>query len=68
MLTRGGYLVRAWGNPVYCYQTASVGKAFSRALIGLAVREGLIDPDEVVRKTWTGEAFKDLVAGPVSRA
>ena len=55
VLTRGGYLVQSWGNPDYRYQTASVGKAFSRALIGLAVRESLIDPDDAIWKTWTGE-------------
>lgn len=55
VLTRGGYLLRSWGNPDYCYQTASVGKAFTRALVGLAVREGLIDADDEVRQTWTGE-------------
>ena len=55
VLTRGGYLVHAWGDPHYSFQTASVAKAFSRALVGLAAREGLLDPDEVISKTWTGE-------------
>ena len=50
VLTRGGYLVWIWGNPAYKYQTASVGKAFSRVLIGLAVEEGLIQPDDVIGK------------------
>ena len=54
VLTRGGYLVWVWGNPAYKYQTASVGKAFSRALVGLAVEAGLIQPDDVIWKTWTG--------------
>ena len=47
VLTRGGYLVWVWGNPAYKYQTASVGKAFSRALVGLAVEAGLIQPDDL---------------------
>jgi CubicO group peptidase (beta-lactamase class C family) len=55
VLTRGGYLVHAWGDPTYRFQTASVGKAFTRAVIGLAVKEGLISPDDLVSKTWTGE-------------
>ena len=54
VLTRGGYLVWVWGNPTYKYQTASVGKAFSRALVGLAVEADLIQPDDVIWKTWTG--------------
>ncbi len=54
VLTRGGYLVWVWGNSTYKYQTASVGKAFSRALVGLAVEAGLIQPDDVIWKTWTG--------------
>ena len=54
ILTRGGYLVRVWGDPTYKYQTASVGKAFSRALVGLAVEAGLIQPDDVIWETWTG--------------
>lgn len=35
------------GNPAYKYQTASVGKAFSPALVGLAVEAGLIQPDDL---------------------
>jgi CubicO group peptidase (beta-lactamase class C family) len=55
VLTRGGYLVQTWGNADYRYQTASVGKAFSRALIGLAVDEGLIKADDLISETWAGE-------------
>ena len=55
VLTRGGYRVQAWGDPDYRFQTASVAKAFTRVLIGLAEQEGLIDPDEVIWKRWTGE-------------
>ena len=54
VLTRGGYLVHSWGDRQYRFQTASVGKAFSWALIGLAVADGLIDPDEPVNRSWTG--------------
>jgi CubicO group peptidase (beta-lactamase class C family) len=54
-LARGGYLVKTWGDPEYRYQTASLGKAFTRAVLGLAVDEGLVDPDEPINKTWLGE-------------
>lgn len=55
VLTRGGYLVHTWGNPDYKYQSASLGKAFTWALLGLAVDEGRINPDDLISKTWTGE-------------
>ena len=55
VVTRGGYLVHSWGDPDYTYQTASVGKAFTRALIGLAVWEELIHEDDPICQTWTGE-------------
>ena len=55
VLTRGGYLVYIWGNPDYKYQSASLGKAFTWALVGLAVDEGLVKPDEPIWKSWTGE-------------
>jgi CubicO group peptidase (beta-lactamase class C family) len=54
VVTRGGYLVHSWGDPEYTFQTASVGKTFTRALIGLAKREGLIHEDDPIRETWTG--------------
>lgn len=55
VLTRGGYLVQTWGNGDYKYQTASTGKAFIYALLGLAVQEGLVQADDLVNDTWTGE-------------
>ncbi len=55
VLTRGGYMVKTWGRAHdYRYQTASVGKAFTLALLGLAVERLGLDPDEPVRHTWTG--------------
>ncbi len=54
VLTRGGYLVHAWGNPKYKYQSASLGKCITRALFGLTFEAGLLKPDEPIRKTWTG--------------
>ena len=54
VLTRGGYLVHAWGDRHYRFQTASTGKAFTWVLLGAAVADGLIDPDEPVNRSWTG--------------
>ena len=55
VLTRGGYLVHAWGDRHYRFQTASMGKAFMWVLIGFAVEEGMLHPDEPIHRTWTGE-------------
>ena len=54
-LTRGGYRVHTWGDPEFRGQTASVGKALTWAAFGLAVEDGLVEPDDLVRNTWTGE-------------
>ena len=54
VLTRGGYLVHSWGDRHYRHHTASVGKAFTRALVGYAVQDGLIDPDRPIHESWTG--------------
>lgn len=54
VLTRGGYLVQAWGDRHYRYQTASVGKALTWVVLGYAVADGLLDPDEPIQQTWTG--------------
>lgn len=55
VLARGGYLVHTWGDPSYKSQSASLGKCFTRAIFGLTVEAGLIDPDEPIWKTWTGQ-------------
>ena len=57
VFTRGGYLVQAWGDPYYQFQTASVGKAFNRAVFGLAADAGLLHPNDLVNETWTGEGL-----------
>ena len=54
VLTRGGYLVHAWGDRHYRHQTASVGKALTWVALGAAVGDGLLDPDEPIHQTWTG--------------
>ena len=55
VITRGGYLLHTWGDGNYSFQTASMAKAFSRAIFGLAVRDGMVEPDDLVSDTWTGE-------------
>ena len=55
VITRGGYLLHTWGDRDYRFQTASMAKAFVRAVFGLAVREGMVEPDDLVSDTWTGE-------------
>ena len=55
VITRGGYLLHTWGDKGYKFQTASLGKAFIRALFGLAVEEGMVEPDDLISETWTGE-------------
>jgi CubicO group peptidase (beta-lactamase class C family) len=55
VLTRGGHLLHTWGDPTYRFQTASTGKALLFALVGLAAADGLIDPNEPINRSWTGE-------------
>ena len=55
VITRGGYLVHTWGDGGYKYQTASTGKAFTYALLGLAVQGGMVQADDLIADTWTGE-------------
>ena len=55
ILTRAGYSLYEWGDVNYRFQTASVGKALSWALIGFAIEDALLDPDQPINETWTGE-------------
>jgi CubicO group peptidase (beta-lactamase class C family) len=55
VLCRGGYLVHTWGDPKYKCQSASLGKNVTWVLVGLAVDAGLIDWEDPIRETWTGE-------------
>ncbi|TIN74281.1 serine hydrolase [Mesorhizobium sp.] len=54
VLTRGGYLIHEWGNGDYAYQTASTAKAFTWALLGFAIEDKLLYPDEPINRSWTG--------------
>ena len=57
VLAIGGRVLQSWGDPDYKFQTASVGKAFTWAIFGLAVDAGLVVADDLVNKTWTGEGL-----------
>jgi CubicO group peptidase (beta-lactamase class C family) len=55
-IVRRGYLIHTWGDPTYRYNSASVGKCFTRLCLQLAVDRGLIaDADDPIREYWTGE-------------
>lgn len=56
MITQGGIVLREWGDVDYRYQSASLGKAFTRMALQLAIDEGLIgSPDDRIHTYWTGE-------------
>lgn len=56
VLARGGYLVQTWGDPDFKYQSASLGKTFTRMALQLAVDDGLIHNDkDLIKDYWTGE-------------
>ena len=56
VVVRGGYLVAAWGDPDYRYQSASVGKCFTRLCLQAAVDRGVIGSvDDRVADYWTGD-------------
>lgn len=53
-LIRGGYVVHTWGDATFKCPSASLGKCFTWALVGLATEAGLVDPDAPICATWTG--------------
>jgi CubicO group peptidase (beta-lactamase class C family) len=68
VIIRHGYVAASWGNPDLALQTASMGKAFTGTVLGLAVDAGMVKLDDPVWKTWTGEGqlnhrYKDLNYG-----
>ena len=55
VIARGGYLLQSWGDPDFRYQSASLGKTFTRMALQLAVDEGLIgSAEDPVMDYWTG--------------
>lgn len=60
VVTRGGYLLKTFGDADCKVQSASVGKAFASFALQLAIDEGLIkDANDPIRKYWTGEGQLD---------
>jgi len=56
VLARGGYLIRTWGDPDFKFQSASLGKMFTRMALQLALDEGRIrSVEDPVHEYWTGE-------------
>ena len=56
VITRGGYVIHTWGDANYAYQSASLGKTFTRMLLQLAIDQGLIGSViDLVGDYWTGE-------------
>ncbi len=55
VLARGGCILHTWGDPDFKYQSASLGKTFTRMVLQLAVDKGLIkSPTDFVKDYWTG--------------
>ena len=55
VITRGGYIIHTWGDPDFKYQSASLGKTFTRMALQLAVDKGLIKSQtDLVKDYWTG--------------
>jgi CubicO group peptidase (beta-lactamase class C family) len=68
VIIRHGYVAASWGDPNLAIQTASMGKAFTGTVLGLAVDSGKVKLDDPVWRTWTGEGelnhrYKDLDFG-----
>jgi CubicO group peptidase (beta-lactamase class C family) len=60
VVTRGGYLLKIFGNANCEVQSASVGKAFTSFALQLAIDEGLIsNANDPIHKYWTGEGELD---------
>ena len=56
VVTRGGYLLKTFGDADFKLNSASVGKAFTSFALQLAIDEGLIkSTDDPIRKYWTGQ-------------
>ncbi len=55
VVTRGGYLLKSFGDPEFKINSASVGKAFTSFALQLAIDEGLIkSAEDPIGKYWTG--------------
>lgn len=60
VVTRGGYVLKTFGDADCKIQSASVGKAFTSFALQLAIDEGLINnANDPIQKYWTGEGQLD---------
>ena len=60
VVTRGGYVLKTFGDPDFKINSASVGKAFTSFALQLAIDEGLIkDANDPIRNYWIGEGQLD---------
>ncbi|MGB5809249.1 MAG: serine hydrolase [Polyangiales bacterium] len=60
VVTRGGYLVHAWGDPDRAFDSASAGKPVVSIALQLAIDRGLIkSADDPIHRYWTGAGALD---------
>ncbi len=60
VLTRGGKIVATWGNPDHLWQTASVGKLFTKLALQLTEDHGRINSiRDFIRDYWVGDGRDD---------
>lgn len=60
VVTRGGYVLKTFGDADFRIQSASVGKAFTSFALQLAVDEGRIkNANDPIQTYWTGEGRLD---------
>ena len=56
VIARGGFILHTWGDSDFKYQSASLGKTFTRMALQLAVDDGLIKShNDFVKDYWSGE-------------
>ena len=60
MITYAGRVIQEWGDVNYRFQSASLGKTFTRMALQLAIDKGLIaSEDDRIYSYWTGEGGLD---------
>lgn len=60
VLTRGGKIVATWGDPDHLWQTASVGKLFTKLALQLTEDHGKIDSiHDFIGDYWVGDGRED---------
>ena len=60
VLSRGGKIVASWGNPDHRWQTASVGKLFTKLVVQLTEDYGKINSThDLIKDYWVGDGRGD---------